>query len=448
MAKKAESLANSGPGCPAPVRHDKIQFLLVGVVTAQQRRSVARLAAVALLPFAAGYFLSYLYRTVNAVLGPRLSVELGLDAGELGLLTSAYFASFALFQLPLGTLLDRFGPRRVEASLLVLAAAGGALFAVADGAVGLAAGRALIGLGVSACLMGAFKANVLFWPPARLPLVNACVLACGGLGATVATAPVEWLLGFTDWRTIFALLAVLTLGVALLIYLVVPEQSGGGGGESLRRQLAAVVEIYRSALFWRVAPVTIATQAVHLSYVTLWAGPWLSGVAGYDRPATAGALLLMTAAMIPGYLTSGIISDRLTRVGIGLPRIIAVYTGVFVLIQIPLMLGVTTAAPALWVGFGLIGTSAILPYALLTQSFAPSLAGRVNTAINVLVFAGTFLVQSGVGFAIDFFADRGPAAPLAGHRTALAILLVLEIAGYAWFLGKRWPARSMADSAA
>lgn len=416
-------------------------------MTAQQRRSVARLAAVALLPFAAGYFLSYLYRTVNAVLGPRLSVELGLDAAELGLLTSAYFASFALFQLPLGTLLDRFGPRRVEASLLVIAAGGAAVFAVADGALGLAAGRALIGLGVSACLMGAFKANVLFWPQARLPLVNACVLACGGLGATVATAPVEWLLGFTDWRTIFALLAVLTLGVALLIFLVVPDQ-GGGGGETLRRQLAAVVEIYRSALFWRVAPVTIATQAVHLSYVTLWAGPWLSGVAGYDRPATAGALMLMTAGMIPGYLISGIVSDRLTRIGIGLPRIIAVYTGIFVLLQIPLMLGLTVAAPALWVGFGLIGTSSILPYALLTQSFAPSLAGRVNTAINVLVFAATFLVQSGIGFAIDFFADRGPAAPLAGHRTALAILMVLEIAGYAWFLGKRWPASATVDGAA
>ncbi|NMQ19446.1 MFS transporter [Candidatus Competibacter phosphatis] len=80
-------------------------------------------AARIFLPFAAGYFLSYLYRTINAVLSPYLVAELRLDATDLGLLTSVYFLTFAAFQLPLGMLLDRFGPRRVEATLLLFAAA-------------------------------------------------------------------------------------------------------------------------------------------------------------------------------------------------------------------------------------------------------------------------------------------------------------------------------------
>jgi sugar phosphate permease len=82
------------------------------------------------LPFAGAYFLSYLYRTANAVIGPVLSKDLALGAGSLGLLTSAYFLAFAAAQLPLGMLLDRFGARRVESGLLLIAAAGAVVFAL------------------------------------------------------------------------------------------------------------------------------------------------------------------------------------------------------------------------------------------------------------------------------------------------------------------------------
>ncbi|NOQ52071.1 MAG: MFS transporter, partial [Desulfuromonadaceae bacterium] len=109
------------------------------------------------LPFGLGYFVSYLFRTVNAVIAPDLVADLGLTPADLGLLTSAYFLAFAAFQLPLGLLLDRFGPRRVESALLLFAAAGALLFARAESLLGLIVGRALIGLGVSACLMAAFK---------------------------------------------------------------------------------------------------------------------------------------------------------------------------------------------------------------------------------------------------------------------------------------------------
>ena len=74
------------------------------------------------IPFALGYFLSYLFRVVNAVLAPDLAADLGVGPSELGLLTAAYFITFAAFQLPLGVLLDRFGPRKIEAFLLIFAA--------------------------------------------------------------------------------------------------------------------------------------------------------------------------------------------------------------------------------------------------------------------------------------------------------------------------------------
>ena len=135
-----------------------------------------------LLPFACGYFLSYVYRTVNAVIAPDLVASLGLSASDLGLLTSVYFLTFALFQLPLGILLDRFGPRRVEAVLLLFAALGALLFGLSAGRDSLIAGRGLIGLGVSACLMAGFKAFVMWFPASRLPVVNGALMAAGGWG--------------------------------------------------------------------------------------------------------------------------------------------------------------------------------------------------------------------------------------------------------------------------
>ena len=135
------------------------------------------------LPFAAGYYLSYLLRNVNAVIAPELTRDLGVSAADLGLLTSAYLLAFGLVQLPLGLLLDRYGPRRVEAALLLIAASGCALFALGADLGQLAMARALIGLGVSACLMASFKAFSLWFPAERQASLNAAVMAAGGLGA-------------------------------------------------------------------------------------------------------------------------------------------------------------------------------------------------------------------------------------------------------------------------
>jgi sugar phosphate permease len=136
-----------------------------------------------LTPFALGYFLTYLLRAVNAVVAPDLVAEIGLSAAELGLLTAAYLGAFALFQLPLGVLLDRYGPRRVQATLFGVAALGCLLFAIGTDALELTAARALIGLGFSGGLMSGFKAIVLWVSGPRRALANACVMFFRRLGS-------------------------------------------------------------------------------------------------------------------------------------------------------------------------------------------------------------------------------------------------------------------------
>jgi len=208
------------------------------------------------LPFAAGYFLSYLLRVVNAVIAPDLVSEMHLGPSALGLLTAAYFISFAAFQLPLGILLDRFGPRRVEAGLLVFAGAGALLFAGAETLAVLVLARALIGLGVCACLMAAFKAFVLWFPTQHLPMINGFQMAAGGLGALTATAPVEAAMGFVGWRGVFLILGILSLAVAAAIFCIVPEKEAPRQEEDFAAQLGGILRVYTSAVFWKIAPWT------------------------------------------------------------------------------------------------------------------------------------------------------------------------------------------------
>ena len=188
-----------------------------------QTLGAAAVVLTVLAPFACGYFLSYLFRSVNAVVAPNLVADIGLSAAQLGLLTSAYLFAFGLFQLPLGVLLDRFGPRRVQTVLLCSAAAGSLLFAISQDLVALLGARALIGLGFAGGLMSGFKAVVIWVPEPRRALANACIMSFGALGILVATVPVELAVQGFGWRAVFVGLAAVTVAVAGVIFFVVPE---------------------------------------------------------------------------------------------------------------------------------------------------------------------------------------------------------------------------------
>jgi MFS family permease len=379
------------------------------------------------LPFAAGYFLSYLYRTINAVLSPRLAIDLRLDASDLGLLTSVYFLTFAAFQLPLGLLLDRFGPRRVEATLLLIAATGAAIFALSANRSDLLIGRGLIGLGVSACLMASLKAFVLWFPANRLPVLNGWILAAGGLGALTATTPVEMALKLTDWRGVFLTLAVLSFMAAAVLFLAVPERRDGAQVDGWQAQWRGLAAIYCSPAFWRIAPSSVVSQAAFLAIQGLWAGPWLRDVAGLDQAATANILFWVAAAMVGGFLSVGQLAYWLAKRGIPLLAVVAVGMALFMGVQLALLLKL--GRPEwLWILFGFVGTSATLNYAILTQAFAPKLAGRVNTAFNLLVFVAAFAGQWGMGAIINLWPGMNGGYAEPGYQWAFGLALAAQLA--------------------
>ncbi len=386
-------------------------------------------------PFALGYFLSYLLRVVNAVIAPDLVAELGLTAAELGLLTSANFLAFAAAQLPLGILLDRYGPRRTEAVLLLFAALGAFLFATATDAPGLIAGRALIGLGTSACLMAAFKAYVLWLPNERIPLINGLQMAAGGLGAVAGTVPVEMALTVTDWRGIFLVFGAAAIVFAAVIYFVVPRRAGTDSiPGTMKDQISGIVQVFSSPRFWRIAPMTVASQSMFLGTQSLWSGPWLGDVAGLGRDTVANHLLWVAVAMVAGFLGMGTITHRLGRLGVKTITVAATGILIFAIVQLPMALQWTGAVLPMWMAFGFFGTAGILSYAALPQYFPPEMTGRVITGLNVFTFGGAFAAQWGMGVIINLWpATEGGGYAPEGYQAAFAVMLAVQIAGLAWF---------------
>ncbi len=381
--------------------------------------------------YAAGYFLSYSLRSINAVIAPELMRDLSITATGLGLLTSAYFLAFGLFQLPLGLLLDRFGPRRVEAALLLVAAAGCALFGFGTTLVTLALARALIGLGVSACLMASFKAFSQWFPGDRFPALSATIMIAGSLGALSATLPVEAALPALGWRGIFFLFAgllVLTAGFLM----TVPDHADTGAHESLSEQFHTLGRILLDRVFWRYAPQGCLTSGGYMAIQGLWAVPWLIEVNGTSRSEAAGIMFLMGLAMLVGYIFIASCSGWLARRGVSTMSLLIAGLGISLLVQLSIILNL--APPTLlWPLVGLSFSLSTLAYSQLTAAFPVSISGRVNSTLNLVMFAGAFGLQWGIGAAVETFAAGGMARASA-FRITFALLLAAQALAFAWFL--------------
>lgn len=388
------------------------------------------------LPFAAGYFLSYVFRTANAVIGPVLARDLNLGDNALGLLTSTYFLAFGAAQLPLGILLDRFGPRRVEAALLLIAVAGAAVFAMSDSLHGLAIGRALIGLGVSACLMASFKAFSQWFPPERQASLTGWIMASGGLGALAAAKPLELALTITGWRGIVLALAATTLAVAAVIWWLVPDRPVVERGASLAEQFSGVKQIFLSRHFWRYGPLAFWLTGGFMAVQGLWATRWMNVIEHMGSAAIAARLTWISGAMLAGFLFMGFFATGLVRRGVRLENVylaamLTAIAGLASLTSFPAIGG-----DLLWPLLGVCFSLSNIAYSLVAQSFAPALSGRVNTALNLLVFAGAFGLQWGLGILVDLLQPAGWTAETA-YRAAFLALLAGQATAFVWLVASR-----------
>ena len=387
------------------------------------------------LPFAFGYFLSFLYRVVNVAIAPDLVQEFGLDSNQMGFISSAYLLTFALCQLPLGILLDRYESRKVSAGLLLSAAVGSLVFASADSAMGLLIGRGLIGIGVSACLMAAFTAYANLLPSQKLPLVNGLQLMAGGLGVASASTPVQWFLTWGDWRLLFQGLAVASVLASVLVYSLVPKYTISLKSQNIGQQLAELWQVIKSPRFYQMAPLSVATQGVFGAFVGLWSGYWLRDYLSLSNTEAAQIVLTMALAMTAGFVVLGWLAASLQRFGIS-AYVVSVFGMLVYLLTQWVIIHEWSEWHHLWWGLsGFFGTSGVLMYAYLSQSVPKGLVGRINTSLNLCVFVVAFGCQWGLGIVINLWpADTAGIYPQTAYVTAWMWTLGLQLLALVWFV--------------
>jgi MFS family permease len=391
-----------------------------------------RLIAAVFLPFAAGFYLSYLFRNINAVIAGPLTSELALDAGQFGLLTSVYFLTFAAAQLPVGILLDRYGPRRVQSGLLVVAAGGAALFAISESFLPLVVSRALIGLGVAAALAAGLKAIVLWFPKERLPLANGWMVMLGALGAVTATTPVEALLAWIGWRELFLLLAVITAVCALTVYLVVPDAPCAERVAN-KEMAPGLRAVFTDQRFWRLAPLSATSIGTTWALQGLWAAAWLTDVERFDRVSLVRHLLVMAVALCLGALLIGWAADRLRSRGMSLRTLLGCLAALLIAAQLLLIFRCLSSSYVLWAMIAAVGSGTVLSFAILADYFPKELAGRANAALSLFHMGGAFALQCLTGFVIQAWATNHGHYPEVAYQAAFAINLLLQIMALVWF---------------
>jgi MFS family permease len=390
-----------------------------------------RQAVVVFLVFAFAYFFSALLRAVTATLAPTLTQEFQLHARDLGLLAGGFFLGFAATQLPLGTWLDRHGPRAVILGFLGVAVAGCVAFALATSFAGLLAARVLCGVGVSACLMAPLTGYRRWFEPVTQLRANSWMLMTGSFGMVASTLPVQWLLPSYGWRPLFWGLAALMAVSMLLIAWRVPAWPATDGVD--QRPRGTYAEVWRHPYFRQMTPIGFFTYGGMIAIQTLWAGPWMVRVAGYEPLAAAGGLFTINLCMLATFWTWGLVNPWLARRGFGTDRLIA-WGGPASLIVLAIII---IAGPAAGAGtlalFCIASTFVSLAQPAVGMAFPPALAGRALSAYNLVIFLGVFTVQWGIGLLVDGFRAAG-LTEVSAFRAALAVFLGCSVMSYGYFL--------------
>lgn len=401
-----------------------------------------RAATKVFLSFACAYFISYAFRSINAVIAPELMSDLHLSNTQLGFLSAAYLFGFGFTQIPVGLALDRFGPRLTEMVLMMFAIVGALIFSWADGFTSLVIGRLLIGVGVSSCLMAAFSGFRYWFPLERQAQLASGMLIFGTSGALITSWPVHAVLPYLGWRGVFMAMAVFTglAIIALYFGLPVKARASKSSTSDVEKQTSTVSfswasykPILTNAFFWRMFPVGAFFYGGFIAIQTLWLGPWLTSVMGYSSNSAAQIIFWFNSALLLAYVLNTVLLPKLARRGITTLKYLSWMLAAALLSQACAFYLRNSWVLVWWFLLAIACASYVLAQSLIITNFPKSFSGRVSTTYNLALFMGAFLVQWGIGYLIDIGIEAGWSNASA-FDLALGIYLVVQVLGYIWFL--------------
>jgi len=381
--------------------------------------------------FACGYFISALLRAITATLSPLFTSEFNLTAGDLGLLAGGYFIGFASMQIPLGYLLDRHGPKKIVSSFLLIAIIGTAAFALAQSFSGLLISRILIGVGVSACLMGPLTGYRIWFADEYQQRANAWMLMVLSMGFVFSTLPVQILLPIIGWRWIFGLIAILILIVIILTLFFIPKWEKENNNQE--KNVGSLSDIWKNKFFRSTIPLGLFNYGGMVAVQTLWAGPWMVRVAGYDPLESAIGLFWINITMLLAFFIFGYILPKITKLGFESMQLMKFGLPVSYLSLLVVIISGENAGAIHFTIYLLTSIVLTLTQPAVALSFPTNLAGKSLTSFNLLIFVGTFIMQWGIGLVIDLCKYFGK-GEIQSFQISFTVYLIICIVSYLYFI--------------
>jgi len=381
--------------------------------------------------FACGYFISALLRAITATLSPLLTSEFNLTAGDLGLLAGGYFIGFASMQIPLGYLLDRHGPKKIISSFLLIAIIGTVAFALAKSFSGLLISRILIGVGVSACLMGPLTGYRIWFADEYQQRANAWMLMVLSMGFVFSTLPVQILLPIIGWRWIFGLIAILILIVIILTLLFIPKWEKENNNQE--KDVGSLSDVWKNKFFRSTIPLGLFNYGGLVAVQTLWAGPWMVRVAGYNSLESATGLFWINTTMLVAFFVFGYILPKITKLGLESMQLMKLGLPVSYLSLLVIIISGENAGAVHFTIYVITSIVLTLTQPAVALSFPTGLAGKSLTSFNLLIFVGTFIMQWGIGLIIDLCQFLGK-EEVQSFKISFSVYLIICIISYLYFI--------------
>ncbi len=383
--------------------------------------------------FAFGYFLSCLLRAITATLSPVFTLEFDLMAADLGLLAGGYFLGFASMQIPLGYLLDKLGPKKIVSIFLLIAFIGTVSFALAQSFSGLLISRILIGVGSSACLMAPLTGYRIWLKENQQQRANSWMFMMASLGFLSSTLPIQLLLPSLGWRWVFGGISVLLLISIILMLAFIPKWDHQKD-KSLKNPIKSdsFADVWKNKFFISVIPMGLFNYGGLMAIQTLWAGPWMTRVAGYTPLESATGLFSINITMLVSFFLWGYFLPKITDLGFNALKILKLGLPISFLVMLTIIV-LGSKAGALFITLFILTSiflSVIQPAVGL--SFQSHLAGKALTSFNLLIFLGAFIMQWFIGFVIDLIKSLGY-TEITGFQTAFSVFLLLSLISYIFF---------------
>ena len=385
--------------------------------------------------FAFGFFISNLLRSITATLTPVLTSEFDLSAGNLGLLAGGYFLGFSLMQIPAGLLLDKYGPKKVVAYLLLIALVSTISFAFAKSFTGLLISRFFIGVGVAACLMGPLTGYRVWFEDKYQQRANSWMLMVASFGFVISTLPVQILLPMIGWRSIFLIISILILLSIVLILVFAPSWNNNVQNQNIQsaESTGSLSDVWKNKFFISLIPLAFLNYGGVQAIQTLWAGPWMLNVAGYSPLESATGLFWINIIMLFAFMFWGYILPKFSSLGIDSMKIVKIGLPISYIVLFCIIIMGQKAGAMMFTLYILSSIVLSLTQPALALSFPQNLAGKSLTSLNVFIHSGTFFVQWGIGLLIDLSKNMG-ANIITSYKISLSIFLILCILSYIFFI--------------